>query len=421
MFTRSTFHDRRLRRARIPVALPVVLCAAAVLCGTAPAVRAQSGATGSMPATAAWNPVRSMMLDERWAPSACLLQDGRRALVAGGYSYRSRRCVATADLFDETSGTFLPSHGRMATPRDFATATLLPDGRVLVAGGYNTELGTLSTAEVYDPATDRFTLLSSQMSTGRELFTATPLNDGSILMAAGFDTRSRRTVASADLFDPTSMTFHRLDSGLGQNRFGQAAVRLLDGRVLIVGGKSWQVGHPDRPLAVAEIYDPATQRFHVTAGSMAVARDRPSATLLADGSVLIAGGQDGTTGPLSIERFDPSTETFTVLPHGLTTSRMAHGAVILPDGRVAIAGGWSPASRRTTATVEIFDPASDDVSPGPSMPIDAHDFALIAFPDGLLLVAGGKQARPAPASLASAATWSPTLTVRACGSQTGRM
>ena len=74
------------------------------------------------------------MTDGRWAPSAVVLADGKTALIAGGYSYATRNCVASADLFDEATRRFRPATGHLNAERDFATATLLPSGQVLIAG-----------------------------------------------------------------------------------------------------------------------------------------------------------------------------------------------------------------------------------------------------------------------------------------------
>lgn len=236
-----------------------------------------------------WTAVPNTMQDARWAPAAALLADGESALIAGGYSYATGGCVATADRYDERVERFIPVRGRLTYPADFAVATVLSNGTVLVAGGFNTVFGSLSTAEIYDSKSDTFHLLMHQMSSGRELFTATILTDGRVLIAGGFDTHRRVTQSSSDVYDPIAQIFTSTGA-LRQDRFGHAAARLADGRVLIVGGKHWQVGQPGRPLASAEIYNPITGQFHRTIGDMFVPRDRPTANLLPDRRVLIAGG-----------------------------------------------------------------------------------------------------------------------------------
>lgn len=356
-------------------------------------------------AQAGWTPTRNAMSDPRWAPAYSLLAGGARGLIAGGYSFPSARCVATADEFDPVTRRFIPCRGRLAVPRDFAQGRLLPDGTVLVVGGYNTVLGSLDSAELYDPRRRDFRLLSARMSSPRELFSATTLADGRVLVAGGFNTHRGRTLASADLYDPATRALAPTGP-LDGDRFGQDAVRLADGRVLVVGGTHWRVGQPSSALASAEVYDPATGRFHPTRGPMAFPRDRPTATLLPDGHVLIAGGQNGAGEPDRAETFDPQTETFALLPGKMVAPRMAHAALSLSGGRVLLAGGWSTPLSATTGSAEIFDARTRTFAPAPALPQGAHDQALLLFPSGVVLVAGGKQAGGGgETSLASGYTW----------------
>ncbi len=350
-----------------------------------------------------WTKAVNTMSDPRWAAASVLLADGK-GLIVGGYSYPADRCVATADEFDPATRRFLPCLGRLNIPRNFASASSLPDGRVLIAGGYNTVLGSLNTAEVFDPETQTFTLLPGRLEVPRELFTATTLTDGRVLIVGGFNTHRGRTQASAEVYDPKTQKFMPTGS-LAEDRFGQCAVQLADGHVLVAGGTHWFVGHPGVPLASAEIYDPATGRFHSTRSPMAWARDRPTATRLPDGTVLVAGGQNGGSEPGQAELFDPRTETFTPLPSPLMTPRMAHSAESLPDGTVLLSGGWSTALGATTGSTESYDPKTQLFTLLPSVPAGTHDQTLLVFPSGLALVAGGKQASAgAETSLASGYT-----------------
>jgi len=354
---------------------------------------------------AAWAPTPNAMTDPRWAPAYTLLAGGARGLIAGGYSFPTARCVATADEFDPRTRRFVPCAGRLQVPRNFAQATLLPDGHVLISGGYNTVLGTLDSAEVYDPDARTFALLSARLGAPRELFTATALADGRVLLVGGFNTHRGRTLATADLYDPATRTFTST-GGLATDRFGQDAVRLSDGRVLVVGGTHWFVRHPTTKLASAEIYDPATGRFHETAAPMHFPRDRPTATLLAGGTVLVAGGQNESGEPEQAEIFDPKTETFALLPARMVAPRMAHAAARLPSGSVLLAGGWSVSLAATTGSAERYDPAARTFTALPTLPQGAHDQALLVFPSGLVLVAGGKQAGGGDeTSLATGYTW----------------
>ena len=262
---------------------------------------------------------------------------------------------------------------------------------MLICGGYNTVLGTLDTAELFDPQTQTFRLLPARLEMPRELFTATTLTDGKILIVGGFNTHRGRTSALAETYDPQTQTFMPTGS-LAQDRFGQDAVRLADGRVLVVGGTHWFAGRPGAPLASAEIYDPASGQFHAAHGLMAFARDRPTATLLPDGTVLIAGGQNGANEPVQAELFHPDTETFTTLPAPMVSPRMAHSAAALPNGDVLLSGGWSVPLAATTGSVEVYAPQSQTFRAAPPLPSGAHDETLLVFSNGLALVAGGKEA-----------------------------
>jgi N-acetylneuraminic acid mutarotase len=340
-----------------------------------------------------WTPVLNKMTDQRWAPSCCLLAGGAACLIAGGYSYQYGWCVPSADIYDESKNKFIEQPGRLHTPRNFATATLLLDGNVLIAGGFNDSLGSLDTAELFNPLSGTFTQLGQNMSMPRELHTATALADGKVLIVGGLDLRVRHTLNSAEIYDPASRSFQFTDQTMATDRFGHAACLLTDGAVLIVGGTSVLFGKNGyaHVLASAEVYDPATEHFSATKSDMTIGRDRPTANLLPDGRVLIAGGQgeDGKSINYS-EIYDPKTQTFSALAGSQITDRMAHSTGALPDGHLLLTGGWCATAKSTTTNVEEFDPVSLTFKPDPPLPFSSHDAAQVVFPDGLVLVTGGK-------------------------------
>jgi hypothetical protein len=185
----------------------------------------------------------------------------------------------------------------MKQPRGLFTATLLPNGKVLVAGGFKLNHGELSSAELYDPATGKWTYTGSLVEP-RELHTATLLPNGQVLVTGGYNLPNG-SLASAELYNPVRGTWTATGS-MTVVRFSHTATLLPDGKVLAAGG--YGEGGVGDILASAELYDPVTGTFTRT-GDMNDARAVYTATLLTTGDVLVAGGYPG---PLaSAELYDP--------------------------------------------------------------------------------------------------------------------
>jgi hypothetical protein len=352
-----------------------------------------------------WQVVANEMADERWAPAATVLGDGKTALVAGGYSFSRHRCVASADLFDSAKLRFDHVPSRLNVPRDFASCALEPNGDVLIAGGYNDVLGSLWVAELYHPETGQFTVCKGQMTEPRELFCATPLDNGNVLLTGGLDLYARRTTSSAEIYNPATDTFVRTKGRMRRDRFGHAACRLRDGRVLVVGGSSLVIGKASGALKSAEIYDPNTGMFQLVPTDMQAERDRPTASLLPDGRVLVAGGQGLMGKSVSFsEIFDPKTDSFSQATVPQINDRMAHAAT--GQDPVLLTG-----LKHTTASSELFDPSTLSFVAGPDLPFAVHDQAQLQFGTGLILVAGGKVAplTGPPSSEARGATWTASI------------
>jgi hypothetical protein len=294
--------------------------------------------------------------------------------------------------------------GSMTTGRFDSSATLLPDGRVLIAGGQDASGGESASAELYDPTTDTFSQTGSMVYPHISP-TAILLLDGHVLIAGGSgigDVLKRGY--SAELYDPKTGTFS-LTGSMNTRRYDQAGVLLPDGRVLLVGGSVYDLG--SKAVATAELYDPKTGKFTMT-GSMRTARDGPTATLLTDGSVLIAGGNatpgNGWKPIASAELYNPTTGKFTATGT-MTTARSGDTATLVPDGRVLIAGGFR-SDGNVLASAELYDPQTGSFSPTGSMAIMRGDHTATLFPDGRVLIAGGADALAANI-LASAELYDP--------------
>jgi hypothetical protein len=313
------------------------------------------------------------MLEPRSGHSATLLPNGK-VLIAGGMR-RNQDFYRSAELYDPSTGNFQPT-GQMAVARVGHIAVLLRSGKVLVAGGWVGHDCTDS-AELYDPATRKFQPLP-KMTARRGRPNATLLATGDVLITGGADHDAPGGVATAEIFRAANSGFEPLVP-MHFARIANTTTLLSDGRVLIAGGRGATV------TAVAEIFDPASNQFTVTA-SMLTARYKHSAGLLPDGRVLIAGGSDDRdwAGTLnSAEIYDPRAHTFTATsPLHDSRFKLPDEAVQLASGRLLIAGG--------SKTVEVYDPKTQKfiVAAG-QMPEPRHYMAETKLSDGSVLLTGG--------------------------------
>ena len=269
----------------------------------------------------------------RGGASATLLPNGK-VLIAGGYGGYfdgPSGYLSSTDLYNPVTNTFaaFASTPVMNAARSNATATLLPNGKVLIAGGY--AFGALGSTELYDPATNTFAAAASTpvMNTARNDATATLLPNGQVLIAGGDNDSS--SLSSTELYDPASNTFAAAASTPVMNtaRFGATATLLPNGEVLIAGGDNGS-------LSSTELYNPAANTFAAAASTpvMNTARYDATATLLPNGRVLIAGGGNGSTYLSSTELYDPATNTFAAAASTpvMNTARELATATLLPNG-----------------------------------------------------------------------------------------
>ncbi len=311
------------------------------------------------------------LVTKRSGHTATLLPDGS-VLVAGG-SEGFDVSLASAELYDPASATWTPT-GSLRTARGGQTATLLSNGLVLVAGG-NLGFGPTASAELYDPANGVWTA-TGNMTSARYLHSATLLPNGKVLVVGS------PGVATAELFDPASGTWTVTGRPL-TSRWAHTATFLPNGKVLVAGG-STGVG---TPTALAELYDPATATWAAT-GSLRQARQVHSAVLLPEGKVLAAGGQGlGISDLTSSELYDPASGAW-LTTGSLATPRSYFTLTLLANGKV-IATGGNNGINFMEASVELFDPASGVWTLTGSLDPGRYDHTATLLPDGQVLVAGG--------------------------------
>jgi hypothetical protein len=321
----------------------------------------------------------------RAAHQATLMRNGRVLITGGCTGSHCSRVLSSVEVFDTATHAFR-SVAPMATPRASHAAALLPDGRVLVAGGWDGRRAVAS-AEIYDPLTDRWSP-AGRMTVARASPIAVALAGGHVLVFGGGDGRLG-TLASAELFDPATARF----SPMGRARTNHyLATRLADGRVLLTGG---QDAHGDI-LRAAEIIDLATGTVTPT-GSMAVARVKHAAALLPDGDVLIVGGSDAggyRSRFASTEIYHPETGKFSRGPDMRWPRHKIRDAVAaLPSGDVLVGGG--------AAEPELFDPAQGRFVPVEGQLSGPQMFATVtSLRNGAALLLGGYDERTQPSAQA---------------------
>ena len=287
-------------------------------------------------------------------------------------------CLSLAGIgHAQTPGTFSPT-GSMATPRLGQTATLLENGQVLIAGGTLSagHAPGLTSAEIYDPASGQFAS-TGNLNQGRAIASAVRLLNGQVLVTGGESDAVFFT--SAELYDPSSGTFVQTGSA-NATHFSAPVVLLNNGKVLFTGCAF--------PFAsTAELYDPSSGTFALTAGGMITPRCGHSATSLPDGRVLIVGGVSASASGqvlTSAEIYDPVQDNFA--PTGsLNLPRVAAAAAPLADGRVLISGGQNFFS----TSAEVYDPATDLFSSTGNMITSRNNHSATLLPTGEVLLALG--------------------------------
>jgi N-acetylneuraminic acid mutarotase len=311
------------------------------------------------PVTGSWR-LTTPMNDGRAYHTVTLLTNGNVLVTGGQY-------LTSCEIFNPVTETWT-----YTSPLPISlyshTAQLLTDGRVMVVSGYS-----YSTREfvsyLYSPASETW---SSYISTAANQFrqTVTRLANGKILMAGGW--MDQNIFNTAQLFDPVTATWSRTGT-LNAYRYDHAAVGLPDGRALVVGGVTGPIDHiPGTNMsATVEVFNPVSGTWAYT-GSINTKRHYPTLTLLPNGKVLLAGGLDDSSQPVTnTEVYDPAFGTWSIsVSNAPVTSPTP---ILLANGRVMFPG--SPTL--------LYDSANNIVLPPPTKMSDgSRRFTFTAPPNG---------------------------------------
>ena len=315
--------------------------------------------------------------------TATTLPDGT-VLLVGGFMEEEQQ-IAGVELFDPHALRF-QTIDNLATPRQSHTATLLSDGRVLIVGGHSAHAPYLDSGEIFDPATRQFTS-AGRMTASRGDHTALVLDDGRVALIGGIGT-DRTILDSIEVFDPKSRAFS-VAGKMTVPRMGHVSVLMRDGRILIAGGN---IGRRAtlKIHGTAEIFDPRSGRS-TPAADMFQARHKHDGVLLADGRVLVIGGStEHAVRSDSTEIYDPTRNTFTpAATMNLARYKHRNASLLLSNGDVLIAGGADQA--------ELYDPGSGQfrLLQGSSQ-LHGYFSATASLRKGRVLLTGGYAHPAAP-------------------------
>jgi hypothetical protein len=338
-----------------------------------------------------WHVTGSMAFPRQYH-AATRLANGH-VLVAGGMD---EGLVLQAEVYDPVSATWTAT-APVLEGRYGHTLTLLDDGTVLMAGGYTvrSDASASASAELYDPATHTWTS-TGDMTGVRTLHTATLLPDGRVLVAGGatYNGGNGAPIETAEIYDPTHRTWTAIRP-MTEARGAHTATLLPDGTVLVTGGigtSSEEASPTNTALASTERFDPATGRW-TAGGAMDEGRAKHTATLLPDGRVFVSEG-------VGADLFDPRDGSWTPAELGGTSIA---SAVLLPAGMLMVIGfdgqGATPAS-------EIHDPRTGSWTGAASLTLIRFGWTATLLAHGTVLVTGGND--DTSASVAQAERYQPS-------------
>ncbi|MGE0884001.1 MAG: kelch repeat-containing protein [Blastocatellales bacterium] len=336
------------------------------------------------PFTDKWRTTNSLNT-ARFGHSATLLTNGK-VLIAGGIS-STGEALSSVEIFDAPNHTWTTELNKMAVARAFHSSSLLPNGSLFVVGGFRAlQGGADNTGEIYSPSSKSWSSAGT-FGEARGAHTATIMANARVLIVGGAPIGSvSSALSSVEFFDPANGRWLTQGSSPNQLRYAHTATLLANGRVLIAGGRD-----ANGAMKFAEIYDPPTDTWTQT-GDMKIARGDHRATLLRNGKVLVTGGIDGGGSVLdSAEVYDPVTGSWSLTNNVMPNKRANHTATLLADGRVLAVGGWNVSfGVNILKGCDIYDPATNSWMTAGSLNDQRRYHTATLLYDGRVLAAGGE-------------------------------
>ncbi|MGC2476976.1 MAG: kelch repeat-containing protein [Candidatus Sulfotelmatobacter sp.] len=349
---------------------------------------ALAASTLSFAASGTWSSTGTM-ISARDGHTATILTNGK-ILAVGGTN--NGVALTSAELYNSASGTWA-STGSMSTARSHARAVLLSNGSVLVMGGCVNDClsATTKSAELYNPTSGTFTVTGSMVQARAE-FGVTLLASGQVLVAGGctaYDANGcLSTTTKAEIYDPTSGTW-KSTGALRAARHAMTATLLASGKVLVAGGAT----SANDALNSTELYDPTAKTW--TLGTkMVQARSDYASIMLGTGEVLFMGGENiNGVSIKNAELYDPTSAKFAATGN-MTATRVEHTAVLLANGKVLVSGGNNQTVNGATplARAELYDPATGKWSATGSMSNARAGHTSTVLHNGNVVNAGGSDA-----------------------------
>ena len=334
----------------------------------------------------------------RWGHTATLLQNDAILVVGGRKRLSFRRASVVNGEILPLGSTEWATTSRFNWERTFHTASLLPDGRVLVAGGTGRIVlkegeeeplfrgnKDLNSAEIYDPKTDEWEN-APDMAYKKQLAQAITLEDGRVMIIGGRSGVS--TLSSVEAYDPEENSWTELES-MTQSRMSHSAVKLIDNRILVTGGmESVTMGDT---LSSSEIYDPLKNSW-LKVADLTRARLGHRSTLLPDGRILVTGGTTVVEGDLlgpetTAEIYDPILNKWSLIATDLV-ARKDHSAVLIPGGKVILIGGGDPIGAGVLP-IESYDIENNEWSVISNLPEGRNLLTATTLRDGSIMIIDG--------------------------------